>query len=53
MNPFNGSPLDPTSAAALVARVIVDIDESDEETRGVLMSELCLTAWGSVRAQAQ
>ena len=53
MNPSNGSPLDPTSAGALVARVVLDIDDSNDETREVLISELSFAAWGDVRAQAQ
>jgi hypothetical protein len=53
MHPSNGSPLDPTSAAELVARVIFDIDESDDELRDVLLSELLCAAWGSVLAQRQ
>jgi hypothetical protein len=53
MNPSNESPLDRTSAAELVARVILDIDAGDDELRDVLLSELLFTAWGDVLAQRQ
>jgi hypothetical protein len=53
MNPSNGSPLDPTSAAERVARVILDIDASDDEYRDVLLSDLLCAAWPSVLAQSQ
>jgi len=46
-------PLDPESGAALVVRVIDDIDESDEERRNALLSDLLCAAWGSIRAQNQ
>lgn len=46
-------PLDPGSAAALVVRVIDDIDESDDERRDALLSDLLCAAWGSVCAQNQ
>jgi hypothetical protein len=46
-------PLDPESGAALVVRVIDDIDESDEEQRNALLSDLLCAAWGSIRAQNQ
>ena len=49
----NGWPLDAASAAALVVRVINDIDASDEEHRDVLLSDLLRAAWGSVLAQKQ
>jgi hypothetical protein len=49
----NDSPLNPASAAELVARVIFDIDASDDELRDVLLSELLCAAWGSVLAQRQ
>jgi len=49
----DGSPLDPTSAAELVARVIFDIDATEDELRDVLLSELLCAAWGSVVAQRQ
>jgi hypothetical protein len=53
MNPSNGSPLDPVSATELVARVISDIDTSDDELRETLLNELMCAAWGSVLAQRQ
>jgi hypothetical protein len=53
MNPSNGSPLDPTSAAELVARVLLDIDASDDEYRDVLLSDLLCAAWPSVLALSQ
>lgn len=46
-------PLDPTSAAALVVRVIDDVDVSSEEDRDQLLSELLCAAWGSLWAQNQ
>jgi hypothetical protein len=51
MNPSNGSPLDPISAVELVARVISDIDASDDELRNTLLSELLCAAWGNALAQ--
>jgi hypothetical protein len=46
-------PLDPISAAALVARVIDDVDESTNEERDSLLSELQFVAWGNRWAQDQ
>ncbi|HXN37537.1 MAG TPA: hypothetical protein VN892_05855 [Solirubrobacteraceae bacterium] len=46
-------PLDPISAAALVERVIEDVDASSEEQRDDLLCELLLAAWGSLWAQNQ
>ncbi len=46
-------PLDPQSAAALVARVIDEVDESSEEQRDELLCELLYTAWGNIWAQNQ
>jgi hypothetical protein len=46
-------PLDPESSAALVVRAIDDIDESEEEQRNTLLSDLLCAAWGSIRAQNQ
>jgi hypothetical protein len=46
-------PLDPASAAALVVRVIDDVEESSEEDRDKLLSELLCAAWGSLWAQNQ
>jgi hypothetical protein len=49
----NDWPLDSATAAALVARVIDDIDESGEEQRDTLLCELLCAAWGSLWAQNQ
>jgi hypothetical protein len=49
----NDTPLDPITAAELVARTIDDIDASTEERRDALLSDLLCAAWGSVRAQNQ
>jgi hypothetical protein len=46
-------PLDPIAAAALVVRAIDDIDESSEEDRDALLSDLLCAAWGSIWAQNQ
>jgi hypothetical protein len=46
-------PLDAVSAAALLARVIRDIDQSSEEHRDVLLSDLLCAAWPSRSAQNQ
>ncbi len=46
-------PLDPISAAALVARVIDDLDSSSEDQRDALLSELLFVAWGNLWAQNQ
>jgi hypothetical protein len=46
-------PPDPFSAAALVARVLHDINASSEEERDVLLSDLRCAAWGCVWAQNQ
>jgi hypothetical protein len=46
-------PLDPVSAAALLVRVIDEIDDrSEEETDAMLGAMLC-AAWGSILAQNQ
>jgi hypothetical protein len=42
-----------TSHSQLVARVIVEIDASDDELRDVLLSELLCAAWGSASARRQ
>jgi hypothetical protein len=44
-------PLDPVTAAALVLRVIDEIDVSSEEDRDSLLSDLLCAAWGSRWAQ--
>jgi hypothetical protein len=53
MNPLNDSPLDPITAAEIVARTIDAIDESDDELYDVLLSDLLAAAWGSALAQRQ
>jgi len=53
MEPQDCWPLDPVSAAALVVRVIDDLDTSSEEQRDALLCELLYTAWGSIWAQNQ
>ena len=47
----DGRPLDSISAAALVLRVIDDIDQSSEEQRDELLCALLNAAWGSIGAQ--
>ena len=46
-------PLDLKAAAALVVRVIDDIDTSGEERCDLLLADLLCAAWGSIRAQNQ
>jgi hypothetical protein len=46
-------PLDAVSAAELLARVIRDIDQSSEQNRDVLLSDLLCAAWPSRWAQDQ
>jgi hypothetical protein len=46
-------PLDPLSAAVLVARVIEAVDETSEEQSDALLCELLDVAWGSIWAQNQ
>ncbi len=46
-------PLDPVSAAALVVRVIDDIDHASDEDCDDLLSDLLCAAWGSLWAQNQ
>jgi hypothetical protein len=46
-------PLDPVAAAALVLRVIDDIDSTSEEALDTLLGELLCAAWGSILAQNQ
>jgi hypothetical protein len=53
MDSSNGSPVDPTSAAELAARVIFEIDASNDEHRDALLFDLLAAAWGSVLAQNQ
>jgi hypothetical protein len=49
----NSWPLDPITAAALLTRVIDDIDASTEEQRDDLLADLLCAAWGSILAQNQ
>jgi hypothetical protein len=46
-------PLDPVSAAALVMRVINDIDACDDEQCDALLCDLLYAVWGSIWAQNQ
>jgi hypothetical protein len=46
-------PLDRVSTAALVVRVIEELDASSEEHRDALLCELLCAAWGSILAQNQ
>jgi len=46
-------PLDAVSAAMLVVRAVDDIDQSNDEQRGALLSDLLCGAWGSPSAQNQ
>ena len=48
-----GWPLDAASAAALVARVIDDVDQRKEEDSAVLLSDLLCAAWPTSWAQDQ
>jgi hypothetical protein len=43
--------LDPGRAAALVVRVVDDIDQSSDEQRGALLRALLSAAWGRLPAQ--
>ncbi len=46
-------PLDPMSSAVLVARVMGEVDESSDEQRDDLLSELLYAAWGNPWARNQ
>jgi hypothetical protein len=46
-------PLDGASAAALVARVVCELDRRDEREDDVLLSALLCAAWPSSRCQHQ
>lgn len=46
-------PLDPILAAALVMRVIDDIDESTQDEREALLSALLCAAWGNISSLSQ
>ena len=52
MEPDSG-PLDAVSAAALVARVVPEIERRRDEDLLVLLSDLLCTAWPSRWAQEQ
>jgi hypothetical protein len=45
--------LDPVSAAALVVRLIEDIDQRSDEQLDAVLSDLLCAAWGSPPAQNQ
>jgi hypothetical protein len=49
----NSWPTDPIAAAALVSRVVDDIDAGDDESRDALLADLLCAAWGSLAAQNQ
>jgi hypothetical protein len=51
-SPENG-PLDLLSPAALVARAIMDIEDSDDDIRDVLLFDLLRAAWPDPLAQNQ
>ena len=46
-------PIDPVSQAALVIRVVEDIDASDDDQRNDLLADLLCASWGNVWAQNQ
>lgn len=46
-------PLNPVSAAALVMRVIDDIDGMTDEQRDELLGDLLSVTWGAIWAQNQ
>ena len=48
-----GWPLDAVSAAALVVRVVEDVEHRSEEESDVLLSDLLCAAWPSCWAQDQ
>jgi hypothetical protein len=48
-----GWPLDAVSAAALVSRVIDDLDQRSQEDTTILLSDLLCAAWPSCWAQDQ
>ena len=48
-----GWPLDAVSAAALVVRVVEDVEHRSEEQSDVLLSDLLCAAWPSCWAQDQ
>jgi hypothetical protein len=46
-------PVDPVVAAAMVVRLVDDIDNSSNEERNALLCALAEAAWGSVLGQNQ
>jgi hypothetical protein len=46
-------PLDPVATAAIVVRVIEDVDGSDEDQRDALLYDLLSAAWGTLWALDQ
>ncbi len=46
-------PLDPVAAAAVVVRVIEEVDASNDDQLDELLYQLVSTAWGSLWAQDQ
>lgn len=46
-------PLDPLAAAALVVRLVDEIDSSDDEDRMALLDALASAAWGGAIARNQ
>jgi hypothetical protein len=49
----DGLPRDPIDAAALVVRVVHQIDQRSHEQSETLLCDLLCAAWGSVTAQNQ
>jgi hypothetical protein len=49
----DGTPLDSMAAAALVVRVVCEIDERSFEQRDILLTDLLCAAWPSCTAQDQ
>jgi hypothetical protein len=47
----NPWPLDADSAAALVARVLADVDSSSDERRNALLADMLCAAWPTRVAQ--
>ncbi len=53
MMQFDSSPRDAHSLAAVVARVVLDIDRRDEAQRDMLIAVLLCVAWPTQRAHDQ
>jgi hypothetical protein len=51
--PAESWPPDTRSVQALVARITRDIDESSEECRDLLLSDLLCAAWPTIASQDQ